>query len=143
MRVRRALQAAEGKVMSEWEEGVRKFARAILHGDREHRAWLLEAAELFIRGALPGAPSGGDARHGNSRPTESLTGWRETKLGWVKELGYGHVYLHFDSSWKLFIYEGTRPLAKVELAVVGVPAATDEAKVAADDFIALLRDWRQ
>lgn len=30
--------------------GVRNFARAILHGDEEHRRWLLEAAEAFVEG---------------------------------------------------------------------------------------------
>lgn len=29
---------------------VRDFAKAILHGDQNHRAWLLEAAEAFING---------------------------------------------------------------------------------------------
>jgi len=29
---------------------IRSFARAILHGDEVHRAWLVEAAEAFIEG---------------------------------------------------------------------------------------------
>lgn len=39
----------------EWQEKVREFARAILHGDDEHRAWLLEAAEEFVIGNPPPA----------------------------------------------------------------------------------------
>lgn len=31
-------------------DDVRKFARAILHGDEVHKEWLLEAAEAFIAG---------------------------------------------------------------------------------------------
>jgi hypothetical protein len=35
-------------------EPVRAFAKAVLHGDDEHKAWLLEAAEAFIdRKPLP------------------------------------------------------------------------------------------
>jgi len=29
---------------------VMEFAKAILHGDEEHKEWLLEAAESFIKG---------------------------------------------------------------------------------------------
>jgi hypothetical protein len=29
---------------------IREFARAILHGDADHRQWLLDAAEAFIEG---------------------------------------------------------------------------------------------
>lgn len=32
------------------EHPVMQFAKAILHGDEEHQAWLLEAAENFIKG---------------------------------------------------------------------------------------------
>ena len=32
------------------EDPIRQFARAILHGDNAHRAWLLEAAEKFLEG---------------------------------------------------------------------------------------------
>lgn len=43
-------------------ELVRRFAQAILHGDAEHREWLLEAAELFAEGEPlppPPTPKGG------------------------------------------------------------------------------------
>lgn len=40
------------------DEAVREFATAILHGDDEHRAWLLEAAEAFIAGHPLPAPRG-------------------------------------------------------------------------------------
>jgi hypothetical protein len=30
------------------DEQIRAFAKAILHGDDEHREWLMEAAEAFI-----------------------------------------------------------------------------------------------
>lgn len=37
-----------------WAVAVHNFARAILHGDEEHRAWLLDAADAFVDGrALP------------------------------------------------------------------------------------------
>src|SRR3712207_4499958 len=31
-------------------DAVREFAQAALHGDDEHRAWLMEAAEAFVAG---------------------------------------------------------------------------------------------
>lgn len=34
--------------MLEWQRAVMEFAEAVLHGDGEHRAWLMEAAEAFI-----------------------------------------------------------------------------------------------
>jgi hypothetical protein len=37
---------------------VRAFAKAVLHGDDAHRAWLLEAAEAFIAGKPLPAPRG-------------------------------------------------------------------------------------
>ncbi len=33
-----------------WQFIVHEFARRILHGDKEHQAWLLDAAEAFTRG---------------------------------------------------------------------------------------------
>lgn len=36
---------------------IRAFAKAILHGDAEHRRWLLDAAEAFIEGRRPLPPS--------------------------------------------------------------------------------------
>lgn len=37
--------------------GIRAFARAILHGDEKHRAWLIDAADKFIAGEpLPATP---------------------------------------------------------------------------------------
>lgn len=36
--------------------GIRQFALAILHGDNDHREWLLEAAEAFITGKPMPAP---------------------------------------------------------------------------------------
>lgn len=36
------------------EDAIRTFVRAILHGDDKHRAWLLAAAEQFIKdGTVP------------------------------------------------------------------------------------------
>jgi len=32
------------------DEAIRSFVSLILHGNAEHRAWLKEAAELFIEG---------------------------------------------------------------------------------------------
>lgn len=40
------------------EEAVRAFTKAVLHGDDEHKAWLLEAAENFIAGKPLPAPRG-------------------------------------------------------------------------------------
>src|SRR3954468_18360273 len=40
-------------------DSVRRFARAILHGDEDHRAWLIEAAEAFIAGKQMPEPRGG------------------------------------------------------------------------------------
>lgn len=43
-------------------EAIRAFANDILHGDSEHRSWLLEAAETFIAGKLmPPARGGANA----------------------------------------------------------------------------------
>jgi hypothetical protein len=36
--------------MKPWQFIVLEFARRIRHGDEEHRAWLLDAAEAFIKG---------------------------------------------------------------------------------------------
>jgi hypothetical protein len=41
---------------------VRAFAKAVLHGDDEHKAWLLEAAEAFIAGEPLPAPRGKGTR---------------------------------------------------------------------------------
>jgi hypothetical protein len=43
------------KVTDADRDAVRSFARAILHGDDEHKAWLLEASERFLAG-LPVPP---------------------------------------------------------------------------------------
>lgn len=37
-------------------KGALEFARAILHGDEKHRAWLLRAAEEFAEDGQPSAP---------------------------------------------------------------------------------------
>jgi hypothetical protein len=53
--LRTALRAAQiALAQSNVAEPVRAFAKAILHGDDDHKAWLLEAAEAFIaRKPLP------------------------------------------------------------------------------------------
>lgn len=44
-----------------WQPFVIAFARAILHGDMEHRGWLLEAADAFVAGMpIPEARGGGN-----------------------------------------------------------------------------------
>jgi hypothetical protein len=40
-------------------DAIRRFAQAVLHGDEEHRAWLVEAAEAFIAGERMPEPRGG------------------------------------------------------------------------------------
>src|SRR5690242_9315440 len=40
------------------DERIRAFAKAILHGDDEHREWLTEAAEAFIAGTPLPPPRG-------------------------------------------------------------------------------------
>lgn len=45
-----ALQAAADEAEGLARAEVRKFATAVLHGDDEHRAWLMEAAEAWERG---------------------------------------------------------------------------------------------
>lgn len=43
-------------------EAIRAFANDILHGDSEHRSWLLEAAETFIAGKpMPTVRGGANA----------------------------------------------------------------------------------
>ena len=37
-------------------EGIREFAKSILHGDKAHKDWLLAAAERFIAGKKPKKP---------------------------------------------------------------------------------------
>jgi hypothetical protein len=44
--------------MNDTAQIIRKFARSILHGDDDHRAWLLEAAECFIEGKAMPPPRG-------------------------------------------------------------------------------------
>jgi hypothetical protein len=50
-------------------EPVRAFAKAVLHGDNEHKAWLLEAAEAFIEGKPLPEPRG----KGTAPPHRELT----------------------------------------------------------------------
>jgi hypothetical protein len=45
------------KLSPKQAKAVREFAQAVLHGDDEHRAWLMEAADAFIAGRVP-APRG-------------------------------------------------------------------------------------
>lgn len=44
------LPLIDGALVQSDAEVVRAFAKAMLHGDDEHKAWLLEAAEAFIAG---------------------------------------------------------------------------------------------
>lgn len=37
---------------------VLEFAKAILHGDEDHRAWLMEAAQAYLDGKKLPAPRG-------------------------------------------------------------------------------------
>ena len=37
---------------------IRRFAKSILHGDKAHKDWLIEAAERFIAGKKPPKPPG-------------------------------------------------------------------------------------
>jgi hypothetical protein len=48
----------EAAMSKDVEEAIRKFVGAILHGDIEHRVWLLEAAEAFIKGEPLPTPRG-------------------------------------------------------------------------------------
>lgn len=51
-------EAAESCPRVEAPSGtVREFARAILHGDEKHRAWLLDAAERFVAGVAIDNPA--------------------------------------------------------------------------------------
>jgi hypothetical protein len=49
-------------------EPVRAFAKAVLHGDDEHKAWLLEAAEAFIAGNPSPAPRGKGTQQPDAEP---------------------------------------------------------------------------
>lgn len=49
-KARAALTAAAQAGKDEWRLKVLEFANAILHGDDEHRAWLVEAADYFVKG---------------------------------------------------------------------------------------------
>lgn len=46
------------EVCVERDDAVREFARAILHGDEQHQAWLVEAADSFVAGEPLPEPRG-------------------------------------------------------------------------------------
>lgn len=46
----RGRACGEVNQMEAWQSKVIEFARAVLHGDDEHRKWLLEAADAFVNG---------------------------------------------------------------------------------------------
>jgi hypothetical protein len=66
-------------------EPVQAFAKAVLHGDDEHKAWLLEAAGAFIAGNPLPAPRGkGAAPPPKPKPVYCL-GWNT--INYVREHG--------------------------------------------------------
>lgn len=52
---------------------IRNFARSILHGDDEHRKWLLEAAEAFVTGEALPAPRQIIPAQGQPKPPQQPT----------------------------------------------------------------------
>ena len=56
-RIDRASHPA-GQSAGSGAETVKQFARAVLHGDDEHRGWLMEAAECFVAGKPLPEPRG-------------------------------------------------------------------------------------
>lgn len=53
-----ALQPAAEREREGVEGEVMRFAKAVLHGDDEHRAWLMAAAVAFVAGEDPPPPTG-------------------------------------------------------------------------------------
>lgn len=52
-------ETEEGTVGEDYDaKKIREFARLILHGDEEHRDWLIEAADAFIAGEEMPPPRG-------------------------------------------------------------------------------------
>lgn len=76
-RVEPPMPAAEKE---DWRLKVLHFANAILHGDDEHRAWLIDAADAFVKGStvpkpritapMPAAPITEDDGTGDIIPSE-------------------------------------------------------------------------
>lgn len=62
-----AAESLASKIAARAMEQIRAFATAILHGDDEHRDWLLEAAERFIAGQPLPEPRG----KGTAKPSPS------------------------------------------------------------------------
>lgn len=54
----RGTMAAALRTSAQDSVSIRAFAQAILHGNADHRSWLIEAAECFIRGDAPPKPRG-------------------------------------------------------------------------------------
>lgn len=55
------------------EPDVLRFAKAILHGDEEHRAWLLEAADAFCQDKPIPAVRGNGSKDQLRREIDELT----------------------------------------------------------------------
>jgi hypothetical protein len=53
-------------------EPVRVFAKAVLHGDGEHKAWLIEAAEAFIAGKPLPPPRGKGTKQSDAELPKDL-----------------------------------------------------------------------
>jgi hypothetical protein len=77
-------------------EPVRAFAKAVLHGDDEHKAWLLEAAEAFIDGKPLPAPRG----RGAQSDTEPVRIVHDDAFGWGVLLNGKPVKCLFNSKEK-------------------------------------------
>jgi hypothetical protein len=77
---RRQAQAVIAAISPSNAEPVRAFAKAVLHGDDEHKAWLLEASEAFIAGEPLPAPRG----KGTQSDAEPVAWrWRYPGGGWA------------------------------------------------------------
>lgn len=60
---------------------VRVFAKAVLHGDDEHKAWLLEAAEAFIAGKPLPPPRGKGTKQSDAEPVAWRLYFKPGSLG--------------------------------------------------------------
>lgn len=88
----KAIEQVAGFLQEEVAAAVRDFARAIAHGDAQHRQWLREAAERFVDGLpLPNPPEP------QVSPDDVLAHLR--KAGWSVVAHYDY---QLEGNWRTF-----------------------------------------
>lgn len=83
--------AERDRLAGEVDGRIRKFAEAILHGDPEHKDWLIRAAEAFIAGDELPAPTGQGRAEAAEARIAALVAELEAKITDWKKIADAHV----------------------------------------------------